>query len=310
MTWLSAAELAAMAAMLGPIAYFTHSLATRAWMSIAAGVVVSSWLLGVCTGAILHAFAHPEQWRVVIETALFLVLPVAACGVGGMLLQYHRRSVNNFGYCWDDRRWMGFVRWLVRARNLLISVLAVYLLGMFAMRDGISPVWMLALWLLVGMFVASNSDGFGIRANVIITNALPATARRLRRLNLVLVVAATVLFVTTVRLPVLSEEPEAYRQLAVFSLWGAANAWLYARIYRSGADEAEEEGMRAALMQANRIAVEVAWGLAVIGGSFLPTAFGWTWPSAFLVVVIVSLGAAVFRITHDQSDQRTRRQTS
>lgn len=299
MAEMSTEEVVALCAMLGAVAFFGHSLANRAWTSILTGVAISSILIGFVASALVDLAQTFVAGQRAIANLLVVLLVVATCGIGGLLVQRHRRRISLFAYGSDGSRVGKFLRWVVRARNLIVSIVVVYIVGEFVMRDGVAPVWVFVLWLFIAMVVLTSSDGLGIRANVIIVNALPRSARILRWLNIAIALGATSLVIGAQRLPVTSDESQAYWQLAVLSLIGAIFASAYAGLYRTASKESQDERIRTAIVVAGRCAVEVAWGLGVIGISFLPTVFGWSWPTSFLIVLVLSLGVAVFRIDPD-----------
>lgn len=297
MIQLTVSEMGTLAVTFGASAFFVLSMANRIWVAVLCGVVLSLLLISFCGIAVASVTAG-QDWRVAAQLLLFLVAPVALCALSGMFVQRHRNQINQFAYGASTSLMSGCLRWSLRSRNVVVSIIAVLFFHEFSLKSDVSPAWLLMFWLMVAGAVLASADGFGVRANIIILNALPASARRLRWLNFLIVLSTFVFAVVFIQLPTLTDSDATYSQLAVFSLTGSLISAGYSMIYRFAASEAENSSIKVAISQTLRISQEVTWALVVIGLSYLPNAFGWSWPSALIVIVAASIGIPVIRTRH------------
>lgn len=303
-------EAVAISVMLSAGAYFSAALATRLWMSVVSGVIVTFLVAGFVIGAFAHVGGPVGEVNLIPTVTLGIGVPVVLSGGLGLAAQRYRGELNRFAYAVGGSSWLGFGRWILRARNLLLSLGAVFVLWHFGIREGASPVWMAALWVIVAGVTLAFSDGLGVRANVLIANVLPRTDKRRRVMQFAIGLGAFLFLVLAVRLPVIADETQAYGQLVCFSFAGALIAAAHVRLYGYAVAEASDSAIASLIDQTRRIAVEIAWGLAVIGASFAPTVLGWSWPATFLVAVVISLSVAVFRIHRPRAGSHARERTA
>ncbi|MDQ0646957.1 hypothetical protein QFZ53_001153 [Microbacterium natoriense] len=290
----------AIGSLLATFSYFVHALAVRAWTSIAGGLFVATLLLPLSAGLMVEGLTSPDGSDQV-WWALVLFFIVSASGTMGMVAQRFRGELNDFAFsAVESSLVLRFMRWAVRARSLLVSVVALFAFQHFAVREGTSPAWLAALWLITAGVTLGFSDGLGVRANTVIANALPRANAWRRGLQAGIALASLLFLFRLGDVPLITGERESYGQLVGFCVVGGIIAMAFARIYQAGTVEARHADLARVLGQAHRVATEISWGLIGIAASFVPAALGWPWSATFITAVLVSVGLAVYRVSRVQ----------
>lgn len=286
------------------MAYFIISLARWTWVA----VIVGTFAIFVTELYLVLFFAEitldpkrfePLQWPQVVMPLGLLVFS----GLG-LVTKNKQKQLLSFGFGHSGSLFTLTLRWLVRSRYL--TVLAIFVLHLYLSGDQNASPLVMVLFYSVLFFVTVNfaPEGIGSRANVAIRHELPNIHRRLQWHHGILAFAVATVIVSLDRFQPQVSTATAYKQLVVFSIAGSIICWLYLRVYRQAVTSSTLQKTKWMLSRSINVTAETSWGLGIIGLSFIPNAMEWTWMPTFFGVLIISLGAAMLRVTRSKAESQ------